>query len=393
MLLTLTPSVPVWRNSTKLLFDRKFYDGLLKYCSLWPGNIRCIMRTGTQEPPNFGLVELSENKLPFEIRTVNCCSEISKDHISGSHTVLASGDNHNLLHISSLCRDQSIRCIYIIEYTLKTRLQIIALEAPTIFHQLKRSLFILYQEKRRLKAFRLADGIQANGIPSFYRYSSKHKDDLLYFDNRVLYSEIITKRQLENRLDYLKENKPLRLAFSGRLVKIKGADDLIKVANILNLSGLDFILSIYGTGDLDNYLKEQITLKHLNTKVVLEGAVDFRSDLLPALKQHADIFVCLHKQGDPSCTYLETLSCGLPIVGYSNQAFSGILSIKDIGWSAAINDTKKIANVINVLNKNRELIAAKAKFSVELAKDNDFEKTFERRINHLVGKKLPTSSV
>lgn len=386
MLLTLTPSVPVWKESTKLIFDRKFYDGVLKYCSLWPGTVRCIMRVGAQEPPKFGLVELSAKELPFEIQIVKCCSEISKENLSGSNTVLASGDNHNLLHISSLCREQSIRCIYIIEYTIKTRFQIIALEAPTIFQQLKQSLFILHQEKRRLKAFRLADGIQANGIPSFNSYSSKNKDDLLYFDNRVLYSEIIKKRELENRLNYLKEKKPLRLAFSGRLIKMKGADDLIKVANILNLSGLDFVLSIYGTGDLDNYLKKQITLKRLNKKVVLRGAIDFRADLLPALKEHTDLFVCLHKQGDPSCTYIETLSCGLPIVGYSNQAFSGILSIKDIGWPAPINDTNKIANIIEFLNKNRGLIAEKARFSVELAKENDFEKTFERRISHLVGK-------
>lgn len=387
MLLTLTPSVPVWSESKKLVFDRKFYDGLLKYCSLWPGAVRCVMRKGSQEPPKFGLIELSKEELPFEIQVVNCCSEISKDHLYGSHTVLASGDNHNLLHISHLCRQLSVRCIYIIEYTLKTRFQIVALDAPTILHRLKRSLFILYQENRRIKAFRLADGIQANGIPSFNSYSSKDKDDLLYFDNRVHSSEIIEKNKLSNRLDYLKENKPLRLAFSGRLIKMKGADDLIEVANLLNLSGLDFVFSIYGTGDLDSYLRKQIALQKLDKKVFLKGAVDFHSALLPALKEHTDLFICLHKQGDPSCTYIETLSCGLPIVGYNNQAFAGLLSKKDIGWSAPINDTKMIANIIEFLDKNRELIVEKASCSVELAKENDFEETCERRINHLIGVK------
>jgi len=387
MLLTLLPSVPIWIESNKLIFDRKFYDGVVKYCSLWPGNVRCVMRQGNQEPPKFGLVTLYKEELPFEIQVVESCNNITESHLADSNTVLASGDNHELLHISYLCKQKSIRCIYIIEYTLKTRLQIVALDAPTILHRIKRSIFTLYQERRRSKAFSLANGIQANGVPSFDSYKSEKKDDLLYFDNRVKPSEIITDAQLGDRLNHLELKKPLRLAFSGRLIKIKGADDLINVAQLLSHAGVDFIFSIYGTGDLDTYMQNQIIQKKLTEKVFLKGSVDFHSALLPALKVHTDLFVCLHKQGDPSCTYIETLSCGLPIVGYDNQAFIGILSKKDIGWSAPINDTKAIARIIGLLDNDRHLIAKKAQNSIEIAKENDFETTFTRRINHLAGKK------
>lgn len=384
MLLTLMPSVPVWRESSDFVFDRKFYDGILKYCSLWPGNVRCVMRQGNEEPPKFGLVTVKKEELPFEIQIVERCSQITEAHLADSSTVLASGDNYELLHISYLCKQKSIRCIYIIEYTLKTRLQIVALNAPTIFHRLKRSIFVLQQEKRRSKAFKLASGVQANGVPSFDSYSSKKKDDLLYFDNRVKPNEIITDGELGERLNQLKLKKPLRLAFSGRLIKIKGADDLMKVASLLDHTGIDFIFMIYGAGDLDRYVQDQIIQKKLTKKVFLKGSVDFHSVLLPALKEHTDLFICLHKQGDPSCTYIETLSCGLPIVGYDNEAFTGILSKKDIGWSAPIGNIKAIAKIIELLNIDRNLIAEKAKYSVEIAKDNDFEATFTRRIDHLI---------
>jgi len=382
------PSVPVWRESNELVFDRKFYDGILKYCSLWPGNVRCVMRQGNEEPPKFGLVTVKKEELPFEIQIVERCSQITESHLADSSTVLASGDNYELLHISYLCKQKSIRCIYIIEYTLKTRLKIVALDAPTILHRLKRSVFVLQQEKRRSKAFKLASGIQANGVPSFESYSSKIKDDLLYFDNRVKPNEIITAGELEERLNYLKLDKPLRLAFSGRLIKIKGADDLIKVASLLDKTEIDFIFTIYGAGDLDRYMQDQIIQKKLTEKVFLKESVDFHSILLPALKEHTDLFICLHKQGDPSCTYIETLSCGLPIVGYDNEAFTGILSKKDIGWSAPIGNIKAIAKIIELLNIDRHLIAEKAQYSVEIAKDNDFEATFTRRIDHLTGEKL-----
>lgn len=38
-----------------------------------------------------------------------------------------------------------------------------------------------------------------------------------------------------------------------------------------------------------------------------------------------------HRQGDPSCTYLETYACGMPIVGYNNQAHQGILASNNAG--------------------------------------------------------------
>jgi len=388
MILTILPSVPVWIESNELVFDRKFYDGLLQYTSLWPGHIRCVMRKSRQDIPDFGLIKINEKDLPFGLKIVDSCKEISTTHLAGSNTILASGDNHELLHISSLCQGDEIRCIYIIEYTLKTRLQIVALNAPTFLHRLKRSFSAVQQEKRRLKAFLLADGIQGNGVPSFKKYASDTKENLLYFDNRVKSTEIITQIELNQRLEYLQLKRPLRLAFSGRLIKIKGANDLVKVAELLERIGVEFVLSIYGTGDLTTYMKKQINEKNLTEKVILKGSVDFHSALLPALKAHTDLFICLHKQGDPSCTYLETLACGVPIVGYANEAFAGILSKNDVGWSAPINDITKIAGLIERISKQRHLISEKSLNSINIAIKNNFEITFQRRINHLVGTQI-----
>jgi glycosyltransferase involved in cell wall biosynthesis len=355
----------------------------MKYCSLWPGHIRCVMRKSNQDTPDFGLIKLDEKDLRFKLKIVGSCKEISTTHLIGANTVLASADNQELLHISSLCQQEGIRCIYIIEYTLKTRLQIVTLNAPSLLHRLKRSFSALLQESRRLKAFSIADGIQANGVPSFNKYASETKDNLLYLDNRVKPNEIITQVELNQRIEYLKLKRPLRLAFSGRLTKIKGANDLVKVAELLERVGVKFVMSIYGTGDLITCMKTQIDDKKLSNKVILKGSVDFHSALLPALKENTDLFICLHKQGDPSCTYIETLACGVPIVGYANEAFIGLLSKKDIGWSAPINDTETIVETIVHLDRNRHLLETKAQASIALAKDNDFETTFRRRIQHL----------
>jgi hypothetical protein len=112
--------------------------------------------------------------------------------------------------------------------------------------------------------------------------------------------------------------------------------------------------------------------------------------LIPELQQSVDVFVCLHRQSDPSCTYLETLSCGVPIVGYKNRAFSGLLELADIGWGGELNNLDEICTIIVHLHENRTEIIEKSKNSAAFAQQHDFDTTFQKRIDHLIYS-LPTS--
>ncbi len=91
----------------------------------------------------------------------------------------------------------------------------------------------------------------------------------------------------------------------------------------------------------------------------------------------------MHRQGDPSCTYLETLSCGVPIVGYENIAFSGLLQKADVGWGVDINNVIGIADIIESLDANRALIKSKSLIGFEYSCAHDFESTFKNRVKHL----------
>ena len=165
---------------------------------------------------------------------------------------------------------------------------------------------------------------------------------------------------------------------------MKGADHLVKFAFKLKQKNIPFHLNIYGTGELETEMKEFISKNHLGNEVSILGAVDFYKILIPDLKQAIDLFVCLHRQSDPSCTYLETLSCGVPIVGYKNRAFSGLLDISDIGWGAELNDLDEICKIVADLNNNRAELIEKSKTSVVFARNHDFEATFQKRIDHLL---------
>ena len=218
-------------------------------------------------------------------------------------------------------------------------------------------------------------------------------NNLLYFDTRVFKNQIIENDNLQQRLDYLSKNEPLRIAFSGRLIKIKGADHLVKLALKLKQDNTPFQLKIYGAGELSREMQSFISNHNLENNVTMLGSVDFYNTLIPQLKQSVDLFVCLHRQSDPSCTYLETLSCGIPIVGYKNKAFAGIMDISDIGWGAPLNDLEEIRSIISNLHSNRTELIEKSKNSATYARLHDFDSTFQRRIDQLYSIFIEASTI
>lgn len=380
--LVMLPSVPVWRDGQRLTFDRKFYDGMLLQVKCWPGEIRCAMSAGNSEPPSFGLVSKSPDELPFQCVVRQDKESITGAHLDGAAVVLGAGDMFDQFHVARLCQANGAACIYAIEYTLETRYQIAAMSTNNPVVKLRRYFFLWNGERKRRAAFALADGLQINGTAAYEQYGHFNKP-LLYFDTRVQTDVILSDDQLEGRLQQLGKGGPLRLAFSGRLVRMKGADHLVELARRLKQRNVDFRMTIYGAGDLDAELEGFVERHGLRDVVDLPGSVDFYERLLPEIKQDVDVFVMLHRQSDPSCTYLETLSCGVPIVGYTNRAFAGLLELADVGWGAEMDDIEAVADIIQRLAARREEIANKSQTAVQFARLHDFETTFQKRMDHL----------
>ena len=381
--LRIIPSVPVWTDGEHIVFDRKFYDGLLLYVESWPGRVSCVVRRTTDALPAFGAVRKAPEELPFDVRLLDRDERVRAEHLAGAAVVLAAADDFDQLHVSALCRGLGIKCAYVIEYIPETRHQIVAIEAPGLLTRLRRDLFVRQTERRRRKAFELADGIQANGTAAYDEYR-KFSDCMLYFDTRMGREAMISDAALSRCLEASAAGGPLRLAFSGRLTGMKGADHLVRVAAGLRDEGVPFHLTIYGTGDLESRMKADIRALALEQRVTMRGAVDFNEVLVPEIKSSVDAYVMLHRQGDPSCTYLETLSCGIPIVGYANKAFSGILEMADAGCSVPMDDVAGIVAAIRRLDADRALLSHKARIAAAFARRHSFEDTFRNRVDHLL---------
>jgi glycosyltransferase involved in cell wall biosynthesis len=135
----------------------------------------------------------------------------------------------------------------------------------------------------------------------------------------------------------MRQSGKIRLAFSGRLIAIKGADHLVEVAAELKQRGTAFEFLICGGGELEKEMRDRVRALSLEEEVRFMGNLDFATELMPLLRERVDLFVCCHRQGDPSCTYLETMGCGVPIVGYANAAFRGVVETSGAGWTVPMD--------------------------------------------------------
>jgi glycosyltransferase involved in cell wall biosynthesis len=145
-----------------------------------------------------------------------------------------------------------------------------------------------------------------------------------------------------------------------------------------------FELDIFGSGSRGEPLREAVKRHGLEARVRINDPLHFEDELVPWMREHADLFLCCHPQSDPSCTYMETLGCGVPIAGFANRAWSGILEQAPVGWAVPIGDATGLARQVLALDKQRELIVAAAQDAISLAASHTFESTFERRVTHLL---------
>ena len=76
----------------------------------------------------------------------------------------------------------------------------------------------------------------------------------------------------------------------------------------------------------------------LSDRVRLHGPVPFETRLVPLSRQTADVFVSCHVQSDPSCTYLEAMGCGLPVVGFANRMLAALVAAAVAMLAWPVND-------------------------------------------------------
>jgi len=377
------------KRDGSFVLTRKFLEGVREYGRYWPGSIAVWVQRLTQADGNLDHVEVHPSELPFDLQWIEG-DERDGDRflpaIRSADLVLAAlVDRH--VALAELCQRQGVPLVYVSEYSIKTRQQIVRAETRNPIVRWRRHVWTTRLEDAYCDAVRRAAGVQCNGLPTHNAYKSLNPRALLYFDTRVRAEQLVSKATLTHRLDELRQGGAIRLAFSGRLTAMKGPDHLPLVARELKRLGVAFTFDVCGGGELEGRMRSDIARFGLADCLRLRGVLDFERELLPFVAREVDVFVCCHRQGDPSCTYLETYSCGVPIVGYDNEAFAGLAAASNVGgpgWVTPMDDPITLARRIADLANRREEIAAASHNALAFAARHTFEHTMENRVQHML---------
>jgi colanic acid/amylovoran biosynthesis glycosyltransferase len=383
-ILKLVPSLRTRRlPDGRILLTRKFIEGANELHKFWGGPLHIYLECSGHQYKNLDEVAVLPDDFPFNVHIL-FREELARAIVADSAAiVLLSLDDCGQSGLASICRSNGVPCAWITEYSLATRKQIVDAGTANPLKRLRRKLWETNQEQKRRLAVACADGVQCNGTPTYESYRKLSPHALLYFDTRVSADMLVTGGALRERLAQLRSGGTLRLLYSGRLVAAKGVGHLIDLAKALRDRKVDFHLHICGDGDLKPWLDSQVASAQLSRNVTLDGTLDFQRQLLPFVKSGIDLFVCCHPQGDPSCTYLETMSCGVPIAGYANEAFEGVVKHSGCGWTVPVNRPDLLAERIALLSRMPESIAAMSLGSLAFATKHTFDRTFARRVEHL----------
>jgi glycosyltransferase involved in cell wall biosynthesis len=381
--LNLVPSLPARRlPDGRVALTQKFLEGVNELHRFWSDPLTVYFRDSQAAQGSLDEICVSPAELGFGVQVLNP-AEITQAIVKENPgVVLLSLDDFHQSEMWTACRDNDVKCVYVSEYSLATRKQIIQETTPNPLKRLRRRHWEAGQEKRRLAAVVGANGLQCNGTPTDDCYRDLNANALLYFDSRITEDLLSSEEQVRNRLKGV-ESRPLQLFFSGRLTRMKGAMELLKVARQLRRLKVNFHLTICGDGDLKDEMQRAIETGHLQKHVSLMGVLDFRNDLVPYVRSAVDLFVCCHPQGDPSCTYLETMSCGVPIAGYANEAFEGVVRSSGSGWLTPLNNPAALARTIAEIQGTPDALREMSLSALRFARSHTFEQTFSRRIEHL----------
>ncbi len=370
---------PVRVDGGVLRVDRKFHDGMLNYVAHIQAPIITVNPLAQSTSPVMDPVELPLDALPYRVLgiAVDKYGHVEGASVQALDTAVAQssvvvGYGYGTADMAQRHGKRLISCL---EYDLQTQLVVNRSTARDPLRALVASARCLRDWRREMvPAMRQSFQIHCNGYPIYLASEAYNPKRLLYFDSRMSESMVIGAEALERRLR-TRKGRPLRLMYSGRYEPMKGALDAVKAALVCRQRGLDIEMDTWGQGRLADRMRAVAAAD--GGRIRVHDAIPFPE--LVRRSHEADIFVCCHIQSDPSCTYLESMGAGLPIVGYANRMWRSMAEASKAGIVTPRNTPQAVADAIATLVASPGELAEASERARSFALEHAFEREFARR--------------
>jgi colanic acid/amylovoran biosynthesis glycosyltransferase len=363
----------------RLTVDRKFHLGMLNFAQQVPYPLTTLNPALRPGQTIMDAIEVAISDLPYGIIAIDADTGADAALPHEIPRVREQIRRSGLLYGSALstvpiAREFGVPYILILEYDLSTK---ITVTTAGISNPLRRWMRAARQVRNHFQTsipqVRHAHSIHCNGYPILDETRKYNPNQLLYLDSRMFSDMLISPAALELRLHGSKA-RPLRLLYSGRYERLKGADDAVRVASECLRRGLNIEMDCYGQGSLKDAMRG---IAAGRPQIRIHDAVPYPE--LVKISQAADAFVCCHIQNDPSCTYLESFGAGLPVVGYANRMWERLYGASGGGLISPLGRIGPLVERVESLCTDPNLLPKLSRKARDFAQEHVFEKEFKKR--------------
>ena len=366
----------------RLRVDRKFHLGMSAYVKALGVPLVSVHPLAARDEAIMDAIVIDVAELGYGVATVAAdahgrISVADSEHLDGliAASALVYGGGFGS---EALARHHGVPYIQVLEYDLGTKITVTISQVRNPLRKAVRALRTLHAHVRGLRDKRLANALHCNGYPVFDEAARVNAHRLLYLDSRMTAALVISETTLRERLAR-RGQRPLRLLYSGRYEALKGADDAVRVALLALVQGLNVEMHCYGQGSLAEPMRA-LAAQSLG-RVQVHDAVPYPE--LVEISSGFDVFVCCHRQGDPSCTYLEAFGAGLPVVGYANAMWRRLQQESGVGNSSPMGDIGAVVRSLKTLAADPPVLATHSMRARAFALEHTFEREFALRTDAL----------
>ncbi len=370
-------------DSGVLRVDRKFLTGMQRYAEEIDLPLMTIHPEMDANDQTMDMVEIACKDLKFEVMIIpkDAAPRETKaklqEQIGSSQLVYGSGFGS-----TRIAKQLGVPYILILECDLRTQITVTAMKVDNSVRRAVRSVRCIAQYiSHDIADMRGACALHCNGYPVYDESQRFNQNQLLYLDSRMSAEMVISEQQLAERLRQ-RNGRPLRLLFSGRYERLKGADDSVRVALDCLNRGLDIELHTYGQGNLYDAMQQLAKQSPVANRIHIHDAIPYPE--LVRRSREFDLFVCCHIQSDPSCTYLESFGAGLPIVGYANRMWQRLSESSHSGYASAMGKPAAVAENVARLLDDPGMLADLSTRARAFALKHTFEREFSLRTNAIM---------
>ena len=218
--------------------------------------------------------------------------------------------------------------------------------------RLRKTLWHYVHTRYYLDSMRKARLSLLQGAAVFEAYKDVSPNPHKVLNVQVTPADRISDEEFGKKIERIRSGAPLRIAYTGRAIAMKGPEDWQKCLQRAQAGGLQATAAWLGDGEQLDQLRASAAGRQLSTMVSYPGEVA-RADAYQALRD-ADIFLFCHLTDESPRCLTEALTAGTPIVGYASLYACDLVAERGGGEFVPLGNWMGLADCLLALDRDRE---------------------------------------